>query len=42
MGEHHDVHFLMVEDKRNIIIGYGSQQLGTRRESLTLGGGFQV
>lgn len=23
MGEHHDVHFLMVEDKRNIIVGYG-------------------
>lgn len=22
VGEHHDVHFLMVEDKRNIIIGY--------------------
>ena len=22
MGEHHDVHFLMVEDKRNIIVGY--------------------
>ncbi|KAF9643968.1 ZIP-like iron-zinc transporter [Thelephora ganbajun] len=23
LGEHHDVHFLMVEDKRNIIIGLG-------------------
>ncbi|KAF9790863.1 Zinc/iron permease [Thelephora terrestris] len=23
MGEHHDVHFLMVEDKRNIIVGLG-------------------
>lgn len=23
MGEHHDVHFIMVEDKRNIIVGLG-------------------
>jgi len=34
MGEHHDVHFLMVEDKRNIIVGYDLTVSGYS-ESLT-------
>jgi len=36
MGEHHDVHFLMVEDKRNIIVGYDLND-SVYSESLTWG-----
>ena len=36
VGEHHGVHFLMVEDKRNIIIGYDLNNR-VRQEYLTFG-----